>query len=65
MPYTVKSPGSVAKMGDIDVYILAVMIRGPLVKYEVSWICNGDRKSEWVESFELGEGTEITEVGFE
>lgn len=65
MPYVVQCPGSRAKMGDIDILILAVMIRGPLVQYEVSWICNGDRKTDWVESCEITQGSEVVEVGFQ
>jgi len=48
-------PGSVVSVGDIKVIILAVLLRGnpAIIQYEISWFYNGDRKSAWVESFEL------------
>lgn len=43
----VPRPFTYALMGDIEVLILAVLIRGDLVQCEVSWVLNGDRKTAW------------------
>ena len=41
-------------LGDIEVTVIAVMIKADdYVTYEVSWFTSGDRKSAWVEEFEL------------
>lgn len=65
MSYIVPAPGSVAKMGDIEVKILAVMIRGEsMTQCEVSWIVNGDRKTAWIEEHEIRDLSELREVGF-
>ena len=64
MAYIVPVPGSSAYMGEIEVKILAILIRGLLVQLEVSWIVGGDRKTAWIEGCELTKSTEIVEVGF-
>lgn len=63
---TVIAPGSKVKLAsDLEALVLAVLIRGPLVQYEVAWIADSDHKSCFVESFEIvnNEG-ETMEVGF-
>lgn len=63
---TVIAPGSKVKLAsDLEATVLAVLIRGPLIQYDVSWVHNGNRVSHWIESFEVvhNEG-ETMEVGF-
>ena len=61
---TVWPPGATARLGDLDVTILGVMLRKGEVLYEVAWINNGDRKESWVHGFELRAGSEEQRVGF-
>lgn len=59
-------PGSDCMLGGILVKILSVRIEAFRVSYEVSWIFNGDRKTAWIEVFEIEESNSKTlEVGFE
>lgn len=66
MSHIVISPGSMIVLhSGLDVIVLAVLIRGPLVQYEVSWLSNGDRKTAWIESFEISKNLgESSEIGF-
>lgn len=61
---TVWPPGATARLGDLGVTILGVMLRKGEVLYEVAWINNGDRKEIWVHGFELRAGSEEQRVGF-
>jgi hypothetical protein len=61
-------PGSIVQYGEIKAWVLAIEIRGGgFARYEIAWILNGDRKTTWVESWELegivDNGSKIT-VGF-
>lgn len=65
MPYVVLCPTSKVKMSGIEVTIIAIEIREGCVRYEVSWIYNGDRKTAWVDRCEIDDDNiKITEVGF-
>lgn len=64
---TVIAPGSKVKLAsDLEAIVLAVLIRGSLVQYEVAWIADSDRRSCFIESFEIvsNEG-DTMEVGFQ
>lgn len=57
-------PAATAKMGDIDVLVIGIMLRQSSVQYEVAWCIEGDRKTAWVEECELTQSSRVTEVGF-
>lgn len=56
-------PFSHAMLGDIEVLITAIMIRGELIQVEIAYVLNGDRKSAWVELPEIS-NMEQVEIGF-
>ena len=63
------SPGSKVLVGEIQAIIGAIRITGypPRFDYEVIWWSGGDRKSAWVDEFEIeqrGEGVGDLSVGF-
>lgn len=58
-------PGTPAVMnGDIHVHITAVTIRSSGLLYEVSWYVGAERRTAWVEPFEITTDTPPTRIGF-
>lgn len=47
-------PGSNVRVSGLDATVLQVILKANLyVQYEVAWTINGDRKTAWVEEFEV------------
>lgn len=63
---TVHRPGTevVANKGKINASVSAVMIEGNgAITYLISWWDSNERKSQWVESFEVDEADEPKKLG--
>lgn len=61
--------GSTVSVGDIKCRVISVSLIGheghTTIRYEVSWLINGDRKTAWIESFEISTSQEgKLSVGF-
>lgn len=57
-------PGTTVKINEIEATVLSVQINENRIIYHLSWWVNSDRKTEWVEEFEIHSKEHKEKIGF-
>lgn len=57
-------PGSTVKINEIEATVISVGIYENRITYHLSWWVNSDRKTQWVEEFEITSKEPKEKIGF-